>query len=54
MQNIDFLTVLPYFAVMLLTPSILMPSREPNVEQYESIAILVSCLMALLLTAMGL
>ncbi|EDV50279.2 adenylyl cyclase X E [Drosophila erecta] len=53
-KDIDFLTVLPYFAVMLLTPSFLMPSREPNVEQYEAIAILVSCLMALLLTAMDL
>ncbi|XP_033161275.1 adenylyl cyclase X E isoform X2 [Drosophila mauritiana] len=53
-KDIDFLNVLPYLAVMLLTPSILMPSREPNVEQYEAIAILVSCLMALLLTAMDL
>ncbi|EDX08925.1 GD13672 [Drosophila simulans] len=52
-KDIDFLNVLPYFAVMLLTPSILMPSREPNAEKYEAIAILVSCLMALLLTAMA-
>ncbi|XP_043649874.1 adenylyl cyclase X E [Drosophila teissieri] len=53
-KDIDFLSVLPYFAVMLLTPSILLPGRESNVEQYEVIAILGSCLMAVLLTAMDL
>ncbi|XP_017016138.2 adenylyl cyclase X E [Drosophila takahashii] len=53
-KDIDLITVLPYFAVMLLTPPILMISREPNAENYDCIAILASCLMALLLTLMDL
>ncbi|KAH8349589.1 hypothetical protein KR084_002270 [Drosophila pseudotakahashii] len=53
-QDIDLITVLPYFAVMLLTPPILMVSSEPNAENYDCIAILTSCLMALLLTLMDL
>jgi len=54
LQDIDLITVLPYFAVMLLTPPILMASSEPNAEHHDRTAILTSCLMALLLTLMGL
>ncbi|XP_016966498.1 adenylyl cyclase X E [Drosophila biarmipes] len=53
-QDIDLITVLPYFAVMLLTPPILMASSEPNAEHHDRIAVLTSCLLALLLTLMDL
>nr|XP_016933506.1 adenylyl cyclase X E isoform X1 [Drosophila suzukii] len=53
-KDIDLITVLPYFAVMLLTPPILMASSEPNSEHHDRTAIMTSCLMALLLTLMDL
>ncbi|XP_017058518.2 adenylyl cyclase X E isoform X2 [Drosophila ficusphila] len=48
-KDINLITVLPYLAVMLLTPLFLLASRDPNNEHYHRSAILGSWLVAFFL-----